>query len=205
MYMLDEVSVRKQNFLNKRERLYLAGLKLFQTIGYKDCDLRTICKEASIGLGTFYNYFDDKLSLYLYVFEKEFRALSKLVFDDREMNNLKGLNNKELIKFILRYQLNIHKHSQLFYREAEILLIQEPKVKKLKETLYLELLESISMLFNYLNISIKGSNINIKLILLNNTIEETIYLILDKSFEEQEVYLEELGNLLYSYLFIIEE
>ncbi|MGL1893046.1 MAG: TetR/AcrR family transcriptional regulator [Spirochaetaceae bacterium] len=201
--MANKISIRKQKFLHTQERLYIAGLKLFQTLGYKDCDLRTICKEAGIGLGTFYNYFDDKLNLYLYVFEKEFRILSRIVFDNNEMEKLKGLNNKELISFILNYQLNIHQHSQLFYREAGILLIQEPKVKELKEKLYLELLESITMLFNYLNISIKGKNTNIKLTLLNNTIEETIYFILNKPIEEQRVYLEELGDLIYSYLFMV--
>lgn len=199
--MNGKISVRKQKFLDTQNRLYLAGLKLFQTIGYKDCDLRTICKEAGIGLGTFYNYFEDKLNLYLYVFEKEFRSLSRILFDDDEMQKLKKLDKKTLIDFIIRYQLNIHKHSKLFYREAEILLIQEPKVRVLKSRLLAELLDSIKGFFDYLNISISGTNTSVKLSLLNNTIEETVYLILDKKPDEQDIYIKELSDFIYSYLF----
>lgn len=199
--MDEKISVRKKKFLDTQNRLYLAGLKLFQTIGYKDCDLRTICKEAGIGLGTFYNYFEDKLSLYLYVFEKEFRSLSRILFDDNEMEKLKKLDKKALIDFIIRYQLNIHRHSKLFYREAEILLIQEPKVRELKSRLLTELLDSIKVFFDYLNISISGTNTGVKLSLLNNTIEETVYLILDKNPDEQDIYIKELSDFIYSYLF----
>lgn len=199
--MSEKLSLRKQKFLDTQNRLYQAGLKLFQTVGYKDCDLRTICKEAGIGLGTFYNYFQDKLTLYLYVFEKEFISLCRIVLDREEMDKLKSLDKRELVDFIVNYQMSLHKHTSLFYREAELLLIQEPMVKELKKKLLQELLVSIKELFNFLNIPITGSNLDVKLAILNNTIEETIYLIIDKKPDEQAIYLRELSDFVYSYIF----
>lgn len=199
--MSEKLSLRKQKFLDTQNRLYLAGLKLFQTVGYKDCDLRTICKEAGIGLGTFYNYFQDKLSLYLYVFEKEFISLCRIVLDKEEMEKLKSLDKRELVDFIVNYQMGLHKHTSLFYREAELLLIQEPKVGDLKKRLLNELLISIKELFSFLNISLTGSNLEVKLSIINNTIEETIYLIIDKDLHEQKIFLKELSDFVYSYIF----
>lgn len=64
----------KNTFLNlpdaKKEHIIKKAIDLFTKYKYEDINIRLIVKELGISIGSFYQYFDDKDDLYLYLFVK---------------------------------------------------------------------------------------------------------------------------------------
>lgn len=55
------------------ERIFNAALKLFAERGYNKVNMKMVAKEAGIAVGTLYNYFPNKLGLFLSVLETNFK------------------------------------------------------------------------------------------------------------------------------------
>lgn len=68
------ILIPKQTFFNlpeeKQERIFKASVKEFSDRRFQDAKLSNIIKDAKIPRGSFYQYFDDKMDLYKYVFTK---------------------------------------------------------------------------------------------------------------------------------------
>ena len=76
----------KSTFYNipeeKRERIRKAGLLEFSNNSFRDASINKIIKEADIPRGSFYQYFEDKRDLFIYVFSDS----RNVVFE--ELNNV---------------------------------------------------------------------------------------------------------------------
>ena len=70
------VALREQNKLDKRERIRAAAADHFTRQGYADATLRDIALQAQVGLGTLFNYADDKRDLVFLIFNEELGALT---------------------------------------------------------------------------------------------------------------------------------
>lgn len=61
----------KKTFFNlpidKKQKIIDAAYDLFIENDYKDVNIRSIAKKAGISIGSFYQYFDDKDDLYLFL------------------------------------------------------------------------------------------------------------------------------------------
>ena len=68
--------VREQNKLEKRQRIRAAVRDLFSRHGYETATLRQIAKRAHVGLGTLFNYAQDKRDLVFLVFNEELDAVT---------------------------------------------------------------------------------------------------------------------------------
>ena len=68
--------VREQNKLEKRQRIRDAVRDLFSRHGYETATLRQIAKRAHVGLGTLFNYAQDKRDLVFLVFNEELDAVT---------------------------------------------------------------------------------------------------------------------------------
>ena len=78
---------RERNKLDKRQRIRAAARELFSKLGYEAATLRQIAKRAHVGLGTLFNYADDKRDLVFLIFNEELdatadRALKSVRPDD---------------------------------------------------------------------------------------------------------------------------
>lgn len=62
--------LREQNKLEKRQRIRAAVRTLFSRHGYETATLRQIAKRAHVGLGTLFNYAQDKRDLVFLVFNE---------------------------------------------------------------------------------------------------------------------------------------
>src|SRR3954469_20828138 len=68
---------RELNKLDKRQRIRAAARELFSRFGYEEATLRQIAKRAHVGLGTLFNYADDKRDLVFLIFNEELDAIAE--------------------------------------------------------------------------------------------------------------------------------
>lgn len=54
---------------NIEQKIFVSAFDLFGTEGYKSVDMKSIAQNAGIGVGTLYNYYPNKKSLFLNVLE----------------------------------------------------------------------------------------------------------------------------------------
>lgn len=68
--------LREMKKLDKRQRIRTAARELFAKHGYESATLRQIARRAHVGLGTLFNYADDKRDLVFLIFNEELDALA---------------------------------------------------------------------------------------------------------------------------------
>jgi AcrR family transcriptional regulator len=71
-----ELGLREQHKLEKRQRIRAAVRELFTRHGYETATLRQIAKRAHVGLGTLFNYAQDKRDLIFLIFNEEMAAIN---------------------------------------------------------------------------------------------------------------------------------
>ena len=70
------MSVREKKKLETRERIRAAAAELFTRRGYGAATMRQIAKRAHVGLGTLFNYAEDKRDLVFLIFNEELNAVT---------------------------------------------------------------------------------------------------------------------------------
>jgi AcrR family transcriptional regulator len=68
--------LRERHKLEKRQRIRAAVRQLFSKHGYETATLRQIAKRAHVGLGTLFNYAQDKRDLVFLIFNEELSAVT---------------------------------------------------------------------------------------------------------------------------------
>lgn len=71
-----ELGLREQHKLEKRQRIRAAAGELFSRHGYETATLRQIAKRAHVGLGTLFNYAQDKRDLVFLIFNEELTTVT---------------------------------------------------------------------------------------------------------------------------------
>jgi AcrR family transcriptional regulator len=74
----NQLGLREQNKVEKSERIRVAARELFSKHGYESATLRQIAKRAHVGLGTVFNYAQDKRDLVFLIFNEELAAVTDL-------------------------------------------------------------------------------------------------------------------------------
>ena len=70
------MSLREQKKLETRERIRAAAADLFTRHGYGAATMRQIARRAHVGLGTLFNYAEDKRDLVFLIFNEELNAVT---------------------------------------------------------------------------------------------------------------------------------
>ena len=70
------MGLREQNKHEKRQRIRSAAAELFKRRGYTAATMRQIAHRAHVGIGTLFNYAEDKRDLVFLIFNEELAALS---------------------------------------------------------------------------------------------------------------------------------
>ena len=122
------LSKPKQTFLNlsdeKRELIEYVLVKEFATKGYQKASLNTIVKELGIAKGSLYQYFDNKESIFFYVFDQFTRLVKMSVVKPVSKQSVK-LDFWESARFVLlagvefiaRYHLYYQLYPQVLYED----------------------------------------------------------------------------------------
>ena len=72
-----ELGLRERHKLEKRQRIRAAVRDLFSKHGYETATLRQIALRAHVGLGTLFNYAQDKRDLVFLIFNEELAAVTE--------------------------------------------------------------------------------------------------------------------------------
>jgi AcrR family transcriptional regulator len=70
------MSLREKKKLETRERIRAAAADLFTRRGYGAATMRQIARRAHVGLGTLFNYAEDKRDLVFLIFNEELNAIT---------------------------------------------------------------------------------------------------------------------------------
>lgn len=73
--------------LDKKAEIFKAGRELFLLKGFKDVNVSDITREAGVGVGTFYNYYQSKEELFFDIYFKENEAIKKSVVGSLDIND----------------------------------------------------------------------------------------------------------------------
>ena len=76
-----ELGLREQKKLEKRQRIRAAVRQLFSKHGYETATLRQIAKRAHVGLGTLFNYAQDKRDLVFLIFNEELGTVADVALE----------------------------------------------------------------------------------------------------------------------------
>jgi AcrR family transcriptional regulator len=71
-----DLGLRERNKFQKRQRIRAAARELFSKRGYDAATLREIAHRARVGLGTLFNYAQDKRDLVFLIFNEELSAVT---------------------------------------------------------------------------------------------------------------------------------
>ena len=143
----------KETFFNlpydKRNLIILAAIEEFSKSNYKTSSINQICKKANIAKGSFYQYFTNKLDLYVYIMtlgiKEKIKFFSSIV---SEFNDLTLLEQIRLlfikgIEFPKKYPQYAALGEQ-FSKEDDIsvksVVIKEGE--KLSESLFMQMIEN---------------------------------------------------------------
>ena len=83
---------------DKRKLVISVALKEFSTANYDTASINQICKKSNIAKGSFYQYFTDKLDLYVYVMTLGVEA--KIAFFSEILDEFKTLTLLEQIRLL---------------------------------------------------------------------------------------------------------
>ena len=88
---------RQLNKQQNRDSIILASRKVFTEKGLDSSNVREIVSEAGLGSGTFYNYFDDKVEVFLVIVNRLINEFSDFIIP--EINKAKSFDELVNIAF----------------------------------------------------------------------------------------------------------
>lgn len=181
------------------EKIYYSGIEIFQTVGYSEANIRSICQNAGVSLGSFYNYYKDKRELYFKIYSNEYKNLSNRFIDALVKNETRGLENLEVMEDVLLTHLNNYRRTILFYIESEVLAVKFKELLELKKSITKEALDILGKVLGPK--SRKDLDLETGLPLLYNLVESAIRFSLSRPKEEYKILIKETARTVVKFLF----
>lgn len=188
----------QQRTIENREKLIKAAKELFKSKGFYSTNSKEIAQVAGVSTGVFYNYFDDKIDIFLEICRmgcnNSYKALEEI------MNKLSSKNEdaRELLKSYIKMGLAaLHNNAHIF-EEMDILKKEYPQIEDIVREHKKQFKEMINSFYPERTIS----NFELKNLILFNTINgsrNTLLKMDDKN--QKEEYIEALSEMLCNFLF----
>ena len=142
---------RQLNKQQNRDSIILASRKVFTEKGLDSSNVREIVSEAGLGSGTFYNYFDDKVEVFLVIVNRLINEFSHFIIP--EINKAKTFD--ELVSIAFNSWFN------WISNDAENYIFFKNNKKYILDLKWLSSNSSEYQIFNkkLLDVAIKMSNI----------------------------------------------
>lgn len=137
----------KSTFYNlsdeKKDRIFNAALKEFSTRAFSQASLNHIIKNAGIPKGSFYQYFDNKEDLYLYMIEVVSKEMTEPLSNINEMNP-----DADCFEVIMQETREFLERGKVRPEYVEIVMLNEldnsefiKKIRKSSSNRYVKMLE----------------------------------------------------------------
>lgn len=122
----------KATFFNlpseKRELIISAATQVFSAERYNAASINQICRKAGIAKGSFYQYFDNKLDLYVYIMKSAIQA--KVRFFSDAVDEFNNLSLSEQFKLLFVKGAEFAKAQPLYAALGEQFLIENDEGAK---------------------------------------------------------------------------
>ena len=122
----------KATFFNlpseKRELIISAATQVFSAERYNAASINQICRKAGIAKGSFYQYFDNKLDLYVYIMKSAIQA--KVRFFSDAVDEFNSLSLSEQFKLLFVKGAEFAKAQPLYAALGEQFLIENDEAAK---------------------------------------------------------------------------
>ncbi|MGI6772020.1 MAG: TetR/AcrR family transcriptional regulator [Clostridiales bacterium] len=122
----------KATFFNlpseKRELIISAATQVFSAERYNAASINQICRKAGIAKGSFYQYFDNKLDLYVYIMKSAIQA--KVRFFSDAVDEFNNLSLSEQFKLLFVKGAEFAKAQPLYAALGEQFLIENDEAAK---------------------------------------------------------------------------
>lgn len=198
--MIDK-EIKKSNTI--KQKIINAAIELFNKKGYHLTNSNEISKNAGVGVGSFYTYFKDKKSLLLEIVKNHFDKLNRDLFSFEKEESYMITDKKQLIATIITRLLKEIKLNPEFEREIHSLLKTIPELNEIHKDHEERMLNNTKKLISSWKDEITITDIDISssiiIIVINSIVNE---LIMFKDEEKKRIYIVELVNLIYKYLFL---
>jgi len=114
-------TIPKKTFYNlneeKKQRIIDASLNEFALRSYTEANLSNIINDANIPRGSFYQYFEDKLDLYEYIFD--YVSKMKMEFLSDDLKNIDDLPFLEIFRLLYQQGIKFSYSFPLFVKIAK--------------------------------------------------------------------------------------
>lgn len=122
----------KATFFNlpseKRELIISSATQVFSAERYNAASINQICRKAGIAKGSFYQYFDNKLDLYVYIMKSAIQA--KVRFFSDAVDEFNNLSLSEQFKLLFVKGAEFAKAQPLYAALGEQFLIENDEAAK---------------------------------------------------------------------------
>lgn len=141
---MSEKKVQRRTIVS-REKLLDASWKLFCEKGYFNTNTKEIAKSAGISVGNFYNYYQDKMSIYLELTKRYLDGNTRAIENLRELMPPDSDKRLEIKKYIMM-QMDRANHTGRFFSDCHVLAQDSEELQNLFRVANDEILEAIESL-----------------------------------------------------------
>lgn len=193
-------AVQKRTLENK-EKLITSADKLFKEKGFYNTNSKEIASNAEVSTGVFYNYFKDKIDIFLEIFQGDcdysYKLLEELV--DKALINTEA--SSEIFKSYLQVGMQSFYKSGHIYEEIDSLKKEYDEVGIIFGNYNEKLKKLLEPFFEGMNKGRIPVNFELKYDILINTIKgncSVIARIEDKKYREE--YVDSLIEMIYKFI-----
>lgn len=137
---------KQRRSMERKQRIMDAAMALFAEKGLKGTSSNEIAREAGVSIGTFYNYFEDKRSLFLEILEAH---LDNFITGIYSLKRDGSITMKENIKSHIVKAFTVFDLHPSFHREALVMKFTDPDVRRLFAEVEKKQLVLITTLLGY--------------------------------------------------------
>lgn len=167
---------RQQRSIEKKNKIILAGYKLFAEIGYHNTKTPDIAKEAGVSTGIVYDYFKDKRDILLDVLDLYIDNVTAPIM--KFLNTFTSLDNIHVFcAKILDEVIKIHRDNTKIHQVLHSLSSLDEDVNKKFIDLEDKITTSFGNKLKELNIEMKNTSVKIHLLmnLIQSIAHEIVY------------------------------
>lgn len=186
----------------KKQRMIVAGMKLFSEHGFHETGVTEIAREAKVSVGSFYNYFNDKKDLLDQVSEAYTASIIKGVYGNFADNAPYDRDTYDITSYIIENAKLAHTLSTELHREMLALKNREPHMAKLNRSIVAALENGVAEILANCSNKVRIQDIHMGSRLVSGAIEETMHrCFLEAAEPDMEKTFAELTDMCHQYLF----
>lgn len=145
------------------ENIFNAAMELFGDFGYDAVDMKMIAKRAGIAVGTLYNYYSNKMQLYMRVLENSWDETLKKIGGNNESNISPELRIRKYLEVLYDDIETRRGLGSELAKEEDIDINKESKGMSFRSAIVVEFIKQINLIEEEIGCNVSEEN-KIKLV-----------------------------------------